>query len=77
MVVRTINVPVDTVSGIGFGGPKLDVMFVLSSKKVTDYTQLPANNSYPLAQSSWRGQVLMITGLGAKGLSASKRLRYL
>lgn len=76
-VVRMIHVPIDTISGIAFGGPKLDIMFVLSYIQQIDVTIVPANSTLPPSSSPLRGQVLMISGLNAKGVGACKRLRCL
>lgn len=72
-----IHVPIDTISGIVFGGPKLDIMFVLSYIQQIDVTVVPANSTLPPSSSPLSGQVLMISGLNAKGVGASKRLRCL
>lgn len=74
---QLLKVPVETITGVGFGGPNLDVMFVFSGTNVQDFTQPPAD-SYPLAPSPLRGQVLMITGLGIKGSGPGTKItRYL
>lgn len=72
-----IHVPIDTISGIAFGGPKLDIMFVLSYIQQIDVTTVPANSTLPPSSNPLSGRVLMISGLNAKGVSACKRLRCL
>ena len=67
--------PVETVTSIIWGGPKLDILFVTTSLAITDYTTSGAD-LLQLASSPWRGQTLMITGLGDKGVAARRLKNY-
>jgi len=65
-IVQTIKMPVRSVIGCAFGGPNMDVLFVVTGQNKTDIrygTDVIGNN--PMSQ--YGGQLFTITGLGSRG----------
>lgn len=54
--------PVPKIQAVTFGGPNLDILFVLSTKFATDPSTLPKDS----------GKMFMITDVGAKGYDGRK-----
>lgn len=67
-VVRTIQLPAEIVTGVAFGGPNLDILFVTTASKAfaLDSGRIVSNFS-PAS-----GTVYMIRGLGARGFPGRK-----
>lgn len=54
--------PVPGIQAVTFGGPNLDIMFVLSTRFAADPSKLPKDS----------GKIFMVTDVGAKGLDGRK-----
>lgn len=79
-IEQMIHLPIETISGVAFGGPNLDCLLVTSFSIILNYNEPIANSvtvgsSFPLAPSPLRGQVLLVTGLGDKGTSVKKNFQ--
>lgn len=59
--------PVETISAVTFGGPKMDTLFVTTSALIYfNYFKADAAIGVPL-NNPMGGQVFMVKGLGTKG----------
>lgn len=74
LIEDIIDIPAETVNGVVFGGPKMDVLFVTTSKLIYfnyfDAT-LPIGNP---SNDTMAGQIFMVKGLNTKGCP-SKRVK--
>lgn len=63
----TIQLPVESISGLAFGGPKMDILFVTTTKSIYfNYFDVTVPVGMP-SENPQAGQVFMITGLNTKG----------
>lgn len=66
-LVKTIDMGIGGISGLAFGGPKRDILFVLASADVIDTT-----TGKPIDKITDGSSLYKITGLGVTGVKSSK-----
>lgn len=68
-LLKVINLPTEIITSVAFGGPKMDVLFVLSSTfPLSIHTGLSTNETL----SSTAGSLFMVRGLRARGFEPRK-----
>lgn len=65
-VVQKIKLPAKIITTLTFGGPKLDILFVMSGSKAFDL------GTGDILTNLHGGQIFMIKGLGARGFPGRK-----
>lgn len=71
-VVNTIIMPVDTITGLAFGGPRMDILFVTTSELVyLNYFDVEGP-LFIASNNSMAGQTFMIKGLCTKGFPGTR-----
>lgn len=65
-VVRVIDMGISGVSGVVFGGPRRDILFVIASKNV--YNSM----TFKPMQTGAGGSLYKVTGLCAKGFAPTR-----
>lgn len=72
-IVDTIKIPAPTVSGITFGGPKRDILFVTTTRIL--YNSFAPFDS-PNSSNPAAGQTFMVTGLKTVGRCSRRVSNY-
>lgn len=69
-IIKKIKMPAEIITSVAFGGPKLDILFVMTGSKAFKLSSGEVLSSF----SSGSGLVYMIKGLGATGFAGRKLL---
>lgn len=69
-VEKVISLPAQVIGALAWGGKKLDILFVTTYSSVRNIFTGETNTDIKLSDES--GQVFMVTGLNAKGVTGRR-----